>query len=162
MGDLDLIPGSGRSPGEGNGSPLQYSFLENPMDRGAWWTTVHEVSKGQTQLNDEHFHFSLCLSFRPNLPRSLAGRWTIAGSFESFTDCLLHATSCTCVRARPSPEGFLRGCPGEPNHADTGLGWRDSAAEERAWCPVGLVEFDLTPTGVQQLQVKSADALLWM
>ena len=54
------------------------------------------------------------------------------------------------------------GCPGEPNHADTGLGWRDSAAEERAWCPVGLVEFDLTPTGVQQLQVKSADALLWM
>ena len=57
VGDLDLIPGSGRSPGEGNGSPLQYSFLENPMDRGAWWTTVHEVSKGQTQLNDEHFHF---------------------------------------------------------------------------------------------------------
>ena len=41
MGDLGSIPGSGRSPGEGNGNPLQYSRLENPMDRGAWWATVH-------------------------------------------------------------------------------------------------------------------------
>ena len=41
MGDLGLIPESGRSPGEGNGNPLQYSCLENSMDRGAWWATVH-------------------------------------------------------------------------------------------------------------------------
>ena len=41
--DSDSIPGSGRSPGEGNAYPLQYSFLENPMDRGAWWVTVHGV-----------------------------------------------------------------------------------------------------------------------
>ena len=41
VGDLGLIPGSGRSPGEGNGNPLQYSCLENPMDGGAWWATVH-------------------------------------------------------------------------------------------------------------------------
>ena len=41
VGDLGSIPGSGRSPGEGNGTPLQYSCLENPMDRGAWWATVH-------------------------------------------------------------------------------------------------------------------------
>ena len=40
VGDLGLIPGSGRSPGEGNGNPLQYSCLENPMDGGAWWATV--------------------------------------------------------------------------------------------------------------------------
>ena len=40
--DLGLIPGLGRSPGEGNGNPLQYSCLENPMDRGTWWTTVHD------------------------------------------------------------------------------------------------------------------------
>ena len=40
-GDLGLIPGLGRSPGEGNGNPLQYSGLENPMDTGAWWATVH-------------------------------------------------------------------------------------------------------------------------
>ena len=39
--DLGLIPGSGRSPGGGHGNPLQYSCLENPMDRGAWWATVH-------------------------------------------------------------------------------------------------------------------------
>ena len=46
-GDLGLIPGSGRSPGEGNGNPLQYSCLENPMDRGAWWATVHGVAKSR-------------------------------------------------------------------------------------------------------------------
>ena len=47
-GDLGLIPGSGRSPGEGNGNPLQYYCLENPMDRGAWQATVHGVAKSQT------------------------------------------------------------------------------------------------------------------
>ena len=45
VGDPGLIPGSGRSPGDGNGTPLQYSGLENPMDRGAWWATVHGVTK---------------------------------------------------------------------------------------------------------------------
>ena len=45
VGDVDLIPGSGRSPEEGNGNPLRYSCLENPMDRGAWWATVHGVTK---------------------------------------------------------------------------------------------------------------------
>ena len=47
-GDLGLIPGLGRSPGEGNGNPLQYSCLENSMDRGAWWATVHGVAKSRT------------------------------------------------------------------------------------------------------------------
>ena len=47
-GDLGLIPGLGRSPGEGNGNPLQYSCLENPMDRGAWRATIHGVAKSQT------------------------------------------------------------------------------------------------------------------
>ena len=46
-GDMGSIPGSGRSPGEGNGNPLQYSCLENSMDRGAWWATVHGVTKSQ-------------------------------------------------------------------------------------------------------------------
>ena len=50
--DLDLIPGLGRSPGEGNGDPLQYSHLENSMDRGAWWAIVHEVTKSQTWLSN--------------------------------------------------------------------------------------------------------------
>ena len=44
-GDLGSIPGQGRSPGEGNGNSLQYSCLENPMDGGAWWATVHGYSK---------------------------------------------------------------------------------------------------------------------
>ena len=47
-----LIPGSGRSPGEGNGNPLQYSCLRNPMDRGAWWAIVHGVTKGRTQFSN--------------------------------------------------------------------------------------------------------------
>ena len=46
--DASSIPGLGRSPGGGNGNPLQYSYLENPMDRGAWQATVHGVSKSQT------------------------------------------------------------------------------------------------------------------
>jgi len=46
--DTGSIPGLGRSPGEGNGNPLQHSCLENPMDRGAWWATVHRVAKNQT------------------------------------------------------------------------------------------------------------------
>ena len=51
-GDPGLIPGSGRSPGEGNGNPLQYSCLENPMDRGAWRATVHGFTKSWTQLSN--------------------------------------------------------------------------------------------------------------
>ena len=46
-GDLGLTPGSGRSPGEGNGNPLQYSCLENSMDGGAWWATVHGITKSR-------------------------------------------------------------------------------------------------------------------
>ena len=49
--DVSSIPGLGRSPGEANGYPLQYSCLESPMDRGAWWATVHRVAKSQTQLS---------------------------------------------------------------------------------------------------------------
>ena len=48
--DMGFIPGSGRSPGEGNGNPFQYSCLKNAMDRGAWWAIVHGVTKSQTGL----------------------------------------------------------------------------------------------------------------
>ena len=57
-GDAGLIPGSGRSPGEGNGSPLQYSCLGNPVDRGTWRATVHGVAKSQTQLIKTTITFS--------------------------------------------------------------------------------------------------------
>ena len=58
-GDLGSIPGSGRSPGERNGNPLQYSCLENPMDGEAWRATVHGVAKSRARLSDFtslHFH----------------------------------------------------------------------------------------------------------
>ena len=51
-GDMDSLPESGRSPGEGNGNPLQYSCLGNPMDRGAWQATVHGIEKNWTQLSN--------------------------------------------------------------------------------------------------------------
>ena len=59
---MDSIPGSGRYPGGGRGNPLQYSCLENPIDRGAWWATVHRVTKNQTWLSQwarTHTH-TLC------------------------------------------------------------------------------------------------------
>ena len=56
--DLGSSPGLGRSPGEGNGNPLQYYCLENPMDRGAWWAAVHGVAKSQTWLSDFTFTLS--------------------------------------------------------------------------------------------------------
>ena len=50
VGDVGSLPGSGRSLGGGHGNPLQYSCLENAMNRGAWWASVHRVAKDQTQL----------------------------------------------------------------------------------------------------------------
>ena len=74
VGDLGSIPGLGRSPGEGNGTPLQYSCLKNPMDRGAWYATVCGVTKSQTSL-----HFSLH-------PRRIETQGTIT---TVMTFCLL-------------------------------------------------------------------------
>ena len=65
-GDVGLISGSGRSPGEGNGSPLQYSCLENPMDRGACGLTVHGVTKSQTRLSN----LACMLKRAPILPKA--------------------------------------------------------------------------------------------
>ena len=60
--DVCLIPGLGRSPGGGNGNPLKYSYLENSVDRGAWWATVHGVAKSQTQLSiHTHTHTHICV-----------------------------------------------------------------------------------------------------
>ena len=52
LGEAGLIPGSGSCPGGRHGNPLQYSCLENPIDGGAWWATVHRVTKSQTRLSD--------------------------------------------------------------------------------------------------------------
>ena len=53
-GDAYSVPGLGRSPGEGNGNPLQYSFLKNPMDRGTWRATVHRVTKSVDATEHKH------------------------------------------------------------------------------------------------------------
>ena len=70
-GVMGSIPGSGRSPGEGNGNPLQCSWLENPTDRGAWQAAVHRVAKSRTRLKQLSTDVSpsftfLCSSFRLN------------------------------------------------------------------------------------------------
>ena len=87
VGDPGLIPGLGRPPGEGNGYPLQYSCLENSMDREAWWATVHrgskesDTTKGQMlhytnfgQVGMRHYHLARNQSFCPNV--SLDKLWT--------------------------------------------------------------------------------------
>ena len=79
--DLGSILGSERSPEEGNGSPLQYSCLENPMDRGAWQTTVHRVAKGSTWLSD--FSLSLGLEWKLTFSTPVA-----TAKFSKFTDIL--------------------------------------------------------------------------
>ena len=62
--DMGLIPGSGKFSGKGNGNPLQYSFLGNPTDRGAWWATAHRVTESRTQLsNCTHMHGGYMMLF---------------------------------------------------------------------------------------------------
>ena len=82
VGDLGLIPGSGRSPGEGNGNPLQYSCLENPMDRGAWQATVHGVAKSQTRMSNFTFTFHFHALEKAMATHSSVLAWRILGTEE--------------------------------------------------------------------------------
>ena len=86
VGDPGLIPGLGRSPGDGNGNPLQYSCLENPMDRGAWWATVHGVAKSWTRLND--FTFFLCSTQGSRTSKARGQSW------PEHCDASLSCQSC--------------------------------------------------------------------
>ena len=82
-GDSDSIPGLGRSPGEGNGNPLQYSCLENPMHRGPWWATVHAVAKRQKWLK----WLTLSLSFMKGHiihEAQMTGNQLVSGSAKQF------------------------------------------------------------------------------
>ena len=86
-GDLGLIPGSGRSPGEGNGYPLQYPCLENPMDRGAWRATVH----GVIIVGHDWAHVrGLCVA-----------RCPLGAKSPSVEDCLSPAHSLLCCWEEP-------------------------------------------------------------
>ena len=77
--DARSVPGSGRSPREGNGNPLQYSCLGNPVDRGAWWATVHRVTQSWTQLS-MHIHYLLRLLWK----------WSELMHVKFWTLCLAH------------------------------------------------------------------------
>ena len=81
-GDLGSIPGLGRSPGEGNGNPLQYSCLENPMDREAWWATVQGVAKSRTRLSDLTFTFHFHALEKEIATHSSVLAWRIPGMGE--------------------------------------------------------------------------------
>ena len=85
-----MIPGSGRSAGDGNGTPLQYSCLENSMDRGAWQATVHEVAKSRTRpdlvglVGNEHIHFfSVYMTLPLNYPGDVPGAVKVAPAQEN-------------------------------------------------------------------------------
>ena len=112
-GDPGSIPRSGRSPGEGNDNPLQCSFPENPMDRGAWRATVHGIAKNQTGLNDPHFNstssvISVIHQFNTQFIKiSLSLLW-VASLAKQLVDhsCWIHQERPLSCR-RQSTEEFL-------------------------------------------------------
>ena len=77
VGDLSLIPGLGTSPGEGTGNPIQFSSLEIPMDREAWWATVYGVAKSQTWLSNSHTHIHIYVCGCENWTKKKAECWRI-------------------------------------------------------------------------------------
>ena len=81
-GDPGSVPGWGSSTGERNGTPLQYSCLENPVDRGAWWAAVHGVAKSWTRLSDFPFTFHLHALDKEMAPHSSVLAWRIPGTGE--------------------------------------------------------------------------------
>ena len=95
VGDLGSIPGLGRTPGEGNGNPLQYSCLENSMYREAWQATVHGVTKSQTRLSDCAQHVTKSYIFNSFQPKS----HFIQGTFPRLS-----------IQDLPTSEHFLNTC----------------------------------------------------
>ena len=78
--DVGSIPGCGRSPGVGNGNPLYYPCLENPMDRGVWEAVVHRVAEGRTQLSDFTFTFHFQALEKEMATHSSVLAWRIPGT----------------------------------------------------------------------------------
>ena len=92
MQKLGLIPGSGRSPGEGNGYLLQYSCLENSIDRGAWWATVHGVAKSWTRLMIDTFTFIIITTGDYHLHKSREPRVSCLNPGKPSRDLLQHVS----------------------------------------------------------------------
>ena len=96
------------SSGEGNGNPLQYSCLENPMDRGAWWATVHGVAKSRTRLSDFTFTFHFPLSVRSHSSPVMSSIPTVPQtiSSEMFTPRILLLPGIFSLKEVP-PEDYM-------------------------------------------------------
>ena len=122
LGDMGSIPGSGRSLGGGHGNPLQYSCLENPMDRGAWWATAHRVAKSQPSLKwmsmnalsafvldlpDYLILYPLSISRRSQGPELGLERWSLEGMLFLATcglwELLVHTAGWACVSFHSLP-----------------------------------------------------------
>ena len=96
--DVGLIPGSGRSPGEGNGNPLQYSYLENPKDRGVWQVTIHRVTKSRTLLERQHRRGNLSKERQHQLRTELDTQSSFVSTFQAAeTSKMLQWESSRCV-----------------------------------------------------------------
>ena len=110
-GDPGSIPGLGRSPGEGNGNPLQYSCLENPVEREAWWATVHGVAKSWTWLSD--FTFTFCtLTMCPwanNLSETHFVHWPKMG-IQPSSACKMTTHSGCFINTIPHTQPLLPLC----------------------------------------------------
>ena len=116
MRHLNLTAGPGRSPGGGRDNPLQYSCLENPMDRGAWWATVHSVTKNWTQLSNQHLHFPQVTPFY----REESKYFGELRYFCKVTKSLSESESCSVVSNSLWPQ-WLYSSWNSPGH-NTGVG----------------------------------------
>ena len=97
--DVGSIPGSGRSPGGGDGSPLQYSCLENPMDGGAWWAAVHGVTKSRTRLSNFTFTFIFHALEKKMATHSGILAWRLPGGGRLVGCCLWGHTGSDTTEA---------------------------------------------------------------
>ena len=99
MGDLGLIPGSGRSPRKRNGNWRQYSCLENPMDRGVWWAIVYGVAKSQTQPSDTHTHTHTHYFLLPYYSYFSINIWDLVYLHVSllYTTSVILLSLCLCL-----------------------------------------------------------------
>ena len=133
--DLGLVPGLGRSPGEGNGNPLQYFCLENPMDRGTWWTTVHGVTKGQTQLKWLSTHEYTKQTHRRRISSNGICRVRVGLSVQERSAEVLPGTPCGC-RPGGLPQLRSQAFPtqgrAEPHVANSDL-WGAAAKINESW-----------------------------
>ena len=111
-GDPGSIPGLGRSPGEGNGNSLQYSCLENSMDRGAWKATVHGVAKSWTQLSTcTHMHFSYYSHNIASTTYKKTTKWTTFLSQEIQNENLGTSLAFQRLRLHASAAGGISSIP---------------------------------------------------